>query len=857
MSVEQAVARVQDAKLLFGARDGNVGKAAFFFHLALPLGDGLHTGEESFLHTRQKDNGELKTFCTVHRHHHNGISGLIVAVNVGNKSRLLQKSGERGLVVVLHIFENARLELVEVFQTFRLLRSCRHKHLAVACFFKHDVKKRIQGGAPCKTGEIVDDRRKVQKRCGTVLKGNKGVGALKHRKLTALLLGGNQRHRFKRFGTDLAARLVDNACEARVVIVIADELQICHNVADLFAVGKARSAKNTVRNRRASKRLFNALRLCVRAVQDGKIAVGRLFFGNRTGDGIHQVASLHVLIVTKLEADLSTRARGRPKGFALASAVVGDHRVCRIQNVTRRAVILFELDGFCIGKDLIKGEDVFNGRTAEAVNALVIVANDHQVFGGGVGQEDRQLHLRHVGILKLVHTHIAEATLICLANFGIAAQEKNGLHNDVVKVKRIGLAQIALVFLINARDLLLAVILSCFEQESIGREELILCVADGIDNGFDRQQLFVNVEPLHGGKHRFFGVVGVIDGKAGAVAHALAVLAQNAHADGVEGACPNVGGGVLLFGEHPRQSLLDLVCRLVGKGDGKHAIGLTGIVGKLRQNVLTNCLGLQHHCALQLGNARFIRSVRDVVAEIGIAVADDKSDTAHKHSGLAAARTCKDEERIVYGEHRLALTFIQFTKCFVKQSALDRKIALFDKGLHEVPFLIEVYNRCDQPHRKANKENGGKQTFQECGRQAPQGERRGITGRNVLFCVDVVDLSRLSCGECRKKQKENHNAKDEDLVAACVDVERRKIGLTEQTENVIADMQKDRCEEGTRGVHCRGKKRTQYQIGKEMRKGEMQHGKQKRACHNRHTCAAFFILRAKNGAIGQFLANGR
>ena len=129
---------------------------------------------------------------------------------------------------------------------------------------------------------------------------------------------------------------------------------------------------------------------------------------------------------------------------------------------------MLKLDDFCIGEGLIKGKDVFNSSTAEAVNALVVVADNHQISRCGICQKDRQLHLCYVGILELVHTYVAEATLIRLADLGVTAQEQYGLHNDVVKVKRVGFTQIALVFLINARHLLLAVVLTCLKCKGIG-----------------------------------------------------------------------------------------------------------------------------------------------------------------------------------------------------------------------------------------------------------------------------------------------------------------------------------------------------------------------------------------------------
>ena len=73
-----------------------------------------------------------------------------------------------------------------------------------------------------------------------------------------------------------------------------------------------------------------------------------------------------------------------------------------------------------------------------------------------------------------------------------------------------------------------------------------------------------------------------------------------------------------------------------------------------------------------------IRDIDERIAEIRIAIADDKGDAAHKHGGLAASRTRQNQEGMIDGKDRLALTLVERGIGFFKELALDGEIALFD-----------------------------------------------------------------------------------------------------------------------------------------------------------------------------------
>ena len=80
--------------------------------------------------------------------------------------------------------------------------------------------------------------------------------------------------------------------------------------------------------------------------------------------------------------------------------VVSDDGVGRVQDGLGRAVILLQADEAGIGELLLKIQDIFDRRAAEAVNALVIVA-DHANILPPPRQKRGQEILQVVRILVL------------------------------------------------------------------------------------------------------------------------------------------------------------------------------------------------------------------------------------------------------------------------------------------------------------------------------------------------------------------------------------------------------------------------------------------------------------------------
>ena len=84
-----------------------------------------------------------------------------------------------------------------------------------------------------------------------------------------------------------------------------------------------------------------------------------------------------------------------------------DHRVRRLEDRPGRAVVLLELDDLGVGEVALEVEDVADVGVAEAVDRLVVVADDHQV-AVLLGEQLEQPVLGVVGVLVLVDEDVAQ-----------------------------------------------------------------------------------------------------------------------------------------------------------------------------------------------------------------------------------------------------------------------------------------------------------------------------------------------------------------------------------------------------------------------------------------------------------------
>ena len=161
-------------------------------------------------------------------------------------------------------------------------------------------------------------------------------------------------------------------------------------------------------------------------------------------DHIRDVAGLVLLVLGGVHLHLIALAIAGPQGLALALGVVLNDTVRSVQDIGRRAVVLFQTDGFGARVNALEIKDVLNGSAAEAVDALVIVAHHADVLFRA-GEEAHQTELRHTGVLILVHQQIAVFVLVEIPHILVLGQQLHSLVNQVVKVECSGFFELFLI----------------------------------------------------------------------------------------------------------------------------------------------------------------------------------------------------------------------------------------------------------------------------------------------------------------------------------------------------------------------------------------------------------------------------
>ena len=114
-----------------------------------------------------------------------------------------------------------------------------------------------------------------------------------------------------------------------------------------------------------------------------------------------------------------------------------DDRVGGREDRLGRAVVLLELDHLRLGEVALEVEDVADVGVAEAVDRLVLVADDHQVAVLG-GEQLQQPVLGVVGVLVLVDEDVAEGAAPALAHLLEQLEGVDRAHQQVVEVHRVG-----------------------------------------------------------------------------------------------------------------------------------------------------------------------------------------------------------------------------------------------------------------------------------------------------------------------------------------------------------------------------------------------------------------------------------
>ena len=142
-------------------------------------------------------------------------------------------------------------------------------------------------------------------------------------------------------------------------------------------------------------------------------------------DLAHHEIGLVALVEIGLDEHFVSGAVARPQCLALSALVMADDGVGGIQNILGGTVVLLQPDRANAPILLFKTQDILNIGATEPIDALIIIAHHADVAIASRQQTGQQV-LQMVGVLILVHQHIAELPLIVLPHLRAALQQLYG-----------------------------------------------------------------------------------------------------------------------------------------------------------------------------------------------------------------------------------------------------------------------------------------------------------------------------------------------------------------------------------------------------------------------------------------------
>ena len=672
-AVEHALSGADEVQLLLCARDCHIAEPPLLLHLLRLANDAL-AGEDALLHAHDEHSGEFQPLGGVHRHQHHAVRVPVVIVQIGVERDVRQVTAERQIAGILHVLEDAALELLYVFRARDVLFVVRLlKHTQVTGLIQNlviEFIRRVRGGEGAQLFDHVSKKTHLHGRAAEL-----GIAVrIAHDIVeTEPLLGGDATRVLDAALADASGRHVQDARETQIVSGTQDHREIGEQILHLCAVKEARAAEDAVGDAGARKGLFNALRLGVDAVKHRVIAPAR---APPIGcdDAVGDVLRLLIVVIRDRELYGQPRPLCRPELLALAPPVVADDAVGCVENVPGAAVVLLEAYRPAVFILRLEGEYVLDRRPAELVDALVVVAHDADVPAARGEQGSEQI-LQMVCVLIFIHQNIAEALRPVIARLGVILQELDGEIDQVVKVHGVCRKAAPRVFCIDLGVFALAEVVGIARLDRVFLRpyKRVLRAADIREDRADGEALLVQLQILEDALDEAHGIGGIVDREIRAEAEPLRVTAQDAHAGGVEGAGPDV---VCLLAEHAVEALLQLAGGLVCEGDREDAPGLDRL--KHGKSLVP---------LLQQAQALLIRSRGKLLRVRAAAEAENVGDAVDEHGRLPAAGSCENEQRPFRSEDGFLLHGIERSKAGADACSPRFDIAFFKISHHGSDFI--------------------------------------------------------------------------------------------------------------------------------------------------------------------------
>ena len=218
-----------------------------------------------------------------------------------------------------------------------------------------------------------------------------------------------------------------------------------------------------------------------------------------------------------------------PERLRLPPLIVPYDSICRIQDILRAAVILFQFYYLCSMENILKIEDVHNIGAAELIDGLIVITNHTDIFPLPCKQAD-QLKLRIVGILILIHADVAETVLIIFKDLGAGLEQMHGHTDQIIKIQRIILKQCLLIFGICFNKAFLPKVMLIYLRVFLWPYQLILRIRYLTQDRSFLDLLGIKLKLFEYSLHYGFRIIRIIYGKAVVVAYLVYMPAQYAHA---------------------------------------------------------------------------------------------------------------------------------------------------------------------------------------------------------------------------------------------------------------------------------------------------------------------------------------
>ena len=351
--------------------------------------------------------------------------------------------------------------------------------------------------------------------------------------------------------------------ESKIVARRIHAAQICQRIADLGALEEARAADDAIRQPELDEAILDLAHLRRDAHQHGDLRQ-RVAVGLQRLDLLADGARLLTRIPGPGDGDLLAGLVLCMERLAETAFIEGDEMRGGGEDMPGGAVIALQPHHGGAGKIVLEAQDVVDFRPAPAIDRLVVIADTGQVLALLRDQPQPEI-LRDIGILILVHQHVAEAVLVELQNIRILAPQPQAFEQEIAEIGGVERLQALLVERIELARAPMREGAGLAGGHLVGPEPAILPRIDQPGELARRPAFLVDPLGLENLLEQAQLIVGGEDGEIGAQIDELGMPAQDLGADRVEGAEP--GHALADLADQRGDALLHLPRGLVREGD--------------------------------------------------------------------------------------------------------------------------------------------------------------------------------------------------------------------------------------------------------------------------------------------------